>query len=146
MSDPAASPSTDGPLSREEYQSALFSAMVWQQSQMTMALLGQATHPESQKVEVDLQGARVLIDQLEMLESKTRGNLSAEESELLRQNLTSLRLLFVRTLERQEAPPPPQASAPAPATVAGSESAASASDEPAPGSAPEHRARFSKKY
>ncbi len=39
--------------------------------------------------------ARHTIDTLELLELKTKGNLSAEESELLRTLLTDLRMRFV---------------------------------------------------
>lgn len=40
--------------------------------------------------------AKALIDTLTMLEEKTRGNLSKEESDLLTQALTSLRFEFVK--------------------------------------------------
>ena len=45
--------------------------------------------------EVNLPVARQTIDTLELLEQKTKGNLSAEESELLRNLLTDLRMRFV---------------------------------------------------
>ena len=38
--------------------------------------------------------ARVLIDTLAMLEEKTRGNLGPDETELLRQTITALRIQF----------------------------------------------------
>jgi hypothetical protein len=45
--------------------------------------------------EPNLDGAAQMIDILEMLEQKTRGNLTAEEREILGQVLYELRLRFV---------------------------------------------------
>ena len=43
----------------------------------------------------DLDGARQMIDILALLEEKTRGNLSAEERQVVEQVLYELRLRFV---------------------------------------------------
>jgi hypothetical protein len=45
--------------------------------------------------------AQMFIDQLEMLEAKTKNNLSKQEASLLRQSLTSVRLAFVETVNEQ---------------------------------------------
>jgi threonine dehydratase len=47
-----------------------------------------------------LAGARQLIDTLAVLEEKTKGNLSAEESELLQSALSELRIRFVSLANR----------------------------------------------
>lgn len=78
-----------------EMQSALFAQLVMQLSNMAFMLLGKVPHPESGKSVRDLQSARMFIDQLEMLEAKTKGNLSASESGFLRQSLMSVRMAFV---------------------------------------------------
>jgi hypothetical protein len=52
------------------------------------------TTPEGD-VRENLQGAQHLIDVLEMLEDKTRGNRSDQEEEVLRQILYELRMAFV---------------------------------------------------
>ena len=52
---------------------------------------------EGMNVEVDLDGARVQIDLLSMLQEKTSGNLSDEEERLLRTVLYELRTAFVDT-------------------------------------------------
>src|SRR5215467_9839329 len=91
--------------SREEMFSALFAQLVMQQANMAMMLLGKMAHPETGKVMKDIDAARLFIDQLEMLEVKTKGNLSKEESSLLKQSLMSLRLGFVEAVES----PKPQA-------------------------------------
>ena len=48
-----------------------------------------------QRVEPNLEGAAQMIDILEMLEVKTRGNLTAEERQILEQVLYELRLRYV---------------------------------------------------
>lgn len=48
-----------------------------------------------QKAETNLPAAQQMIDILALLEAKTRGNLTAEERQLLEQLLYELRLRFV---------------------------------------------------
>jgi hypothetical protein len=103
---------------------ALFAQLVIQQANLATLLLGRTPHPETGKTTRDLEAAQMFIDQLEMLESKTRGNLSPEESSLLKQTLMSLRLAFVEAANEKPAPageavPPPPA-APAAADPASS--------------------------
>ena len=58
--------------------------------------LGDAANPGTgQLAPPNLEGARQMIDILGLLEEKTRGNLSAEERQLLEQGLYELRLRFV---------------------------------------------------
>jgi hypothetical protein len=54
--------------------------------------------PQEVRKQIDaaLAVARQLIDTLAMLEAKTAGNLSPDESESLRSSLTDLRITFVR--------------------------------------------------
>src|SRR5215468_6476802 len=79
--------------------SALFAQLVMQQANMAMMLLGKVAHPETGGVLKDIEAARLFIDQLEMLEVKTQGNLSKEESSLLKQSLMNVRLAFVEAVE-----------------------------------------------
>ena len=145
MNEPPSSPGA-GQYSQDQVNSALFAQLVLQQSNMAMMLLGKVAHPDSGKTVRDLEAARLFIDQLEMLEVKTRGNLSKEESNLLKQSLMTLRLAFVEAAGEPE-PGSPEPKAPqaepqkqaAEPGVAGSGGAASTPDE-------EHRKKFSKKY
>jgi hypothetical protein len=58
--------------------------------------MGLLPDPESGKTRTpNLPVARQTIDMLELLEEKTRGNLTADEATLLRNLLTDLRLRFV---------------------------------------------------
>src|SRR5215217_3085612 len=92
-------------------QSALFAHLVLQQSNMAMMLLGKVPHPESGEVIKDMEAAKLFIDQLEMLEAKTRGNLSKEESGLLKRSLMTLHMAFVEAVQAAPSPDTTQPSA-----------------------------------
>jgi hypothetical protein len=142
MSEPKAA-GEHGPIRREEEISALFAHMVMQQSNIAMMMLGKMAHPETGKTMQDLEGAKLFIDQLEMLEAKTKGNLSKEEENLLKQSLMSLRLAFVETVNAAPGQDP-KAAAPAEST-----SKQEQPTGPEPGSASsaeESHKKFSKKY
>ena len=85
--------------SREEIMSALFAHMVMQQSNLAVVLLGKVPEPGTGETVLDIESAKMIIDQLEMLEFKSKGNLSADETHLLQETLTTLRMLFVEVLE-----------------------------------------------
>jgi hypothetical protein len=108
---------------------ALFSAMVLQQTQTALMLLGQVPDPRTGQSVVDLEAAQVFIDQLEMLEVKTRGNLTPQEEALLKQSLMTARMAFVEAVER---PPTPQ---PAASQQAASSGPSAASGQTAPSQA-----------
>jgi hypothetical protein len=148
MNDPHVSEDSSAGGSPEEMRSALFAHMVMQQSSMAMMLLGKTPHPETGKVLHDLEAARLFIDQLEMLEFKTKGNLTQEEAALLKQSLMSLRMAFVEAVESPSSAtesqpghaPPPAGSTPppGPSVTATAPAATQAEDE--------SRKKFSKKY
>ena len=125
---------------------ALFQSMVLQQANMAMMFLGLVPHPETGETTVDLNAARFFIDQLEMLEVKTKGNLNRNEEAVLKQHLMSLRMTFVRAADQasakpREASPSPAASEPAPAA-----GATPPDTSAAPSSESESRKKFTKKY
>lgn len=147
MSEPR--PSENMPVERspDEIRSALFAQMVMQQSSMAMMLLGKTAHPETGNIVRDLEAARLFIDQLEMLEVKTKGNLNQEEAALLKHSLMSLRMAFVESVG---SPPPvgprPEQGTPPPGAIPTAEPgkpAAPAGPSPAE---EEHRKKFTKKY
>jgi len=57
--------------------------------------LGASPNPEDGQVSVDFKSARESIDMLELLQMKTQGNLTAEESKLLTSLLNDLRLRYI---------------------------------------------------
>lgn len=109
-------PDAPADLSREEMQSAIFAQLILQQSNLAMMLLGKVPNPHTGQTERDLEAARFFIDQLEMLESKTKGNLTRPEETLLKQTLMTVRLAFVEAV--QTPPAPDKTAAPEPATPA----------------------------
>ena len=138
-------------VSREEMLSALFANMVIQQTNMAMMLMGKAAHPETGKFYQDVDSARMFIDQLEMLEVKTKGNLNKQEEGLLKQALAALHMAFVEavnapaTPQKTEAQPGKDAtSAPQPAPTPEAKQPAAAPAEAE--AAEESRKKFSKKY
>ncbi|MGI5860936.1 MAG: DUF1844 domain-containing protein [Myxococcales bacterium] len=60
-----------------------------------MIHLGDAPHPETGKAEANMPLAKQTIDILALLEDKTRGNLTSEESRLLATLLYDLRIRYV---------------------------------------------------
>src|SRR5919205_2045351 len=72
-----------------------FIEFVMMQAQNAALFLGQIPNPQTGKGEVRLEVAKMFIDQLEMIQEKTRGNLSSEESTVLRNALSNLQLAYV---------------------------------------------------
>ncbi len=62
--------------------------------------LGLAPRPDSGKQVVDLELARQNIDLLEMIQNKTKNNLSAEEEKLLERVLYEVRTKFVEVSKK----------------------------------------------
>ena len=58
--------------------------------------------PETEQVIVNLGLAKRMIDTLEMLEEKTKGNLTAPESNFLVNSLYDLRMGYVRAVDSQK--------------------------------------------
>lgn len=73
----------------------MFSQLVISLQMGAMQQMGKIASPITGKVERDLQMAKASIDMLSMLEAKTKGNLSDEESKLLKHVLYELRMNFV---------------------------------------------------
>jgi hypothetical protein len=139
--------------SREEIMAALFANMVIQQTNMAMMLLGKVPHPETGQVIQDLESAKMFIDQLEMLEAKTKGNLNKQEEGLLKQALAALHMTFVEAIDAPAKPVSPDPGHPALSTAApAADTKPAATPTPPPptaeSSAPadESRKKFTKKY
>jgi len=72
-----------------------FIEFVMMQAQNAALFLGQIPNPQTGKGEVNLELAKMFIDQLGMIQEKTRGNLSNEEGAVLRNTLSNLQMAFV---------------------------------------------------
>ncbi len=67
-----------------------------------MQQMGKIASPISGKIERNLDMARHSIDMINMLNTKTAGNLTKEESELLKHALYELRLNYVDEVKKDE--------------------------------------------
>ena len=72
-----------------------FVQFVMMQAQNIFYVLGRIPSPDGRPIPPNLEAAKLLIDQLEMIQEKTRGNLSAQESSILDDALKNVRLAFV---------------------------------------------------
>jgi hypothetical protein len=85
-----------------ELPSPTFGSLLGMLSTEAMVALGIIPHPMTQKAELQLPMARYLIDLLALLEQKTVGNLTKEESTTLDETLHSLRMTFIQRSKVQE--------------------------------------------
>ena len=138
-----------------------FIEFVMMHAQNAALFLGQIPNPKTGEPEINLDLARMFIDQLEMIQEKTRGNLTKEEAMVLRNALSNLQMAFVEVsggarpeparggegapdTAAQPEPPPHASSQPAeqPASGAAEQRPPISSSEPEP----ESRKKFTKSY
>jgi len=74
-----------------------FVQFVMVQVQNIYYVLGRIPSPDGRPMQPNLEAGKILIDQLEMIEAKTQGNLSAQEAAILEDALKNVRLAFVET-------------------------------------------------
>jgi hypothetical protein len=79
-----------------------FSTFVISLASTAQMSLGAVPHPETNQSSVNLPAAKQMIDILALMQEKTKGNLSEQESSLLEQVLFNLRIHYVRTAEGQK--------------------------------------------
>jgi hypothetical protein len=72
-----------------------FVQFVMIQVQNIFYVLGRIPSPDGRPMEPNLETGKILIDQLEMIQAKTVGNLSPQESSILEDALKNVRLAFV---------------------------------------------------
>src|ERR1700751_909981 len=85
-----------------------FIEFVVMHAQNAALFLGQIPNPKTGEPEVNLDLARMFIDQLAMIQEKTRGNLTSEETKVLSNALSNLQMAYVevaRETPRGAAPP-----------------------------------------
>jgi hypothetical protein len=83
----------------------LFARLVLMLHAAAMQYLGKIKNPVTDAIERDLAGAQGMIDTLEMMENRTKGNLSLEEARMLAQMLQELRLNYVDEAQKPDAAP-----------------------------------------
>src|SRR3954467_15269950 len=90
-----------------------FIEFVMMQAQNAALFLGQIPNPQTGKGEVNLELAKMFIDQLGMIQDKTRGNLTNEEGAVLRNTLSNLQMAFVEVSQETQGEKPGAWSQPA---------------------------------
>jgi hypothetical protein len=129
-----------------------FVEFVMMQAQNAALFLGQIPNPQTGKGEVNLELAKMFIDQLGMIQEKTRGNLTNEETAVLRNTLSNLQMAFVEVSKetREEKTESATAPEPEPEKETETETAPPAGETSAPGttaqSESESRKKFTKSY
>ena len=127
-----------------------FIEFVMMQAQNAALFLGQIPNPQTGKGEVNLELAKMFIDQLGMIQEKTRGNLTNEETAVLRNTLSNLQMAFVEVSQEKRGEKT-ESAAPSAPEVETAETSAPASPEKtdAPATPPvesESRKKFTKSY
>jgi len=112
------------------------------QAQNAALFLGQIPNPQTGKGEVNLDVAKMFIDQLAMIQEKTRGNLNNEESAVLRNTLSNLQLAYVEVSRGGSSAAP--AGKKAPESVSPDEPVTP--ESPTAGPEGESRKKFTKSY
>ena len=129
-----------------------FIEFVVMHAQNAALFLGQIPNPRTGEAEVNLDLARMFIDQLAMIQEKTRGNLTSEEAKVLSNALSNLQMAYVEASGGSRPQGAPQSETPETAPQqAAAEQAPTPESEP---SAPiksaepesESRKKFTKSY
>ncbi len=128
-----------------------FIEFVMMQAQHAALFMGQVPNPQGGQPEVNLDLAKMFIDQLVMIREKTRGNLSTEEQQVVNGIISNLQMAFVEVSQHEiggaSAAPPPSPS-PLPGTLAPAPEVATGSAEAPRPAAPEEegKKKFTKSY
>jgi Domain of unknown function (DUF1844) len=128
-----------------------FIEFVMMHGQNAALFLGQIPNPKSGEAEINLDLARMFIDQLEMIQEKTRGNLTNEEAMVLRNALSNLQMAFVEASGAAGPQRSPQSESPQSAPSQPTEQRGSGAPEQSPPIASnepetESRKKFTKSY
>ena len=126
-----------------------FSQLVIMIATSALQQLGQVPDPSGQRGEIHLDGAQGMIDILEALSVKTKGNLDEGEKKILDESLTMLRMQYVEIAKTQGRGPAPTGGAEKPNASEPAPEAAPAQDEEPiqkPTDSGESKTRYRKSY
>src|SRR5438105_15823403 len=77
-----------------------FIEFVMMHAQNAALFLGQIPNPNTGQGEVNLELAKMFIDQLAMIQEKTRGNLTNDEATVLKNTLSNLQMIYVEVAQQ----------------------------------------------
>ena len=120
-----------------------FVEFVMMHAQNAALFLGQISNPKTGQGEVNLELAKMFIDQLAMIQEKTRGNLSSEEAAVLRNTLSNLQMVYVEVAQQA-----PKGATQQPTAEATPEASTKTPDQPPiePSAESESKKKFTKSY
>jgi type III secretory pathway component EscR len=87
-----------------EKNTSMFFGLVFTFQAAAMQQMGKLKNPVTDKIERDLQQAQLSIDVLDMIEEKTKGNLSDDEAKFLKGVLQELKLNYVDEMTKEKKP------------------------------------------
>ena len=122
-----------------------FIEFVMMHAQNAALFLGQIPNPKTGEGEVNLELAKMFIDQLAMIQEKTRGNLTTDESTVLKNTLSNLQMVYVEVAQHvQKGGAQPRESAPEPKP----ETSTTSQEQPpvTPSAEGESKKKFTKSY
>ena len=124
-----------------------FIEFVVMHAQNAALFLGQIPNPKTGQGEVNLDLARMFIDQLAMIQEKTRGNLTSEEAKVLSNALSNLQMAYVEVAREQpKGAAQPEAPEAAPSASPTEHPPAAQSEPSAPASSTESETESRKKF
>ncbi|OGU35867.1 MAG: hypothetical protein A2058_07715, partial [Ignavibacteria bacterium GWA2_36_19] len=80
----------------------LFMQLVLQNQQLAMMSMGKLKNPVSDKIDRNLEFAKMSIDTLDMIAVKTKGNLSEYEEKFLTEVIKDLKLNYVDEVSKDQ--------------------------------------------
>ncbi len=87
---------------QEKLREAQFLGLISLLANSALQQLGKVVSPVTGKVEVNLEAAKLTIDWLVMLEEKTKGNLTDQETQVLSSYVSNLQLNYVDVQKQDE--------------------------------------------
>lgn len=84
----------------------LFLGLIQSFQAAAMQQMGKVMNPFTEKIERDMAHARLSIEMLEMIRTRTQGNLTGQEARFLNHVLTELRLNYVAEADKDKTEAP----------------------------------------
>jgi hypothetical protein len=86
--------------SSEEAEPVAFTSFIMSLATQVLVQLGEMPPPQGMEIPIDLESARQTIDIMAMLQRRTKGNLSPDETRFMEEVLHSLRMSFINAKKK----------------------------------------------
>jgi hypothetical protein len=84
----------------DEAEPVAFTSFIMSLATQVLVQMGEMPPPQGMEIPIDLESARQTIDIMTMLQRRTKGNLSAEETRFMEEVLHSLRISFINAKKK----------------------------------------------